>query len=121
MYDVPWSVGQVSDTTAGWEWCGSPQRVASSAAVTAAGVSLNDGPGSPRMTAPPPNIDVAPPSLLRMCADSWHSTAPHGGHSADSPRALAAVPLTTGNTATSGYSKTSATRSRSRAVHSSPP
>ena len=64
---------------------------------------------------------MAPPSLLRMWADSWHSTAPHGGHSADNPSALAAVPLTTGNTVTSGCSKTSATRSRSRADHSSAP
>ena len=54
-------------------------------------------PGTPRITAPPPSSDVAPHSLLRMCAVSWHSTAPHGGHSALSDRALAAVPLVTGN------------------------
>jgi hypothetical protein len=57
---------------------------------------------TPRITAPPLNSDVAPPSLTMMCADSWHSTLPHGGHSADSASELAAVPLITGNTSACG-------------------
>ncbi len=66
-------------------------------------------PGTPRIAAPPPSSEVEPHSLLRMCADSWHSTAPHGGHSALSDRALAAVPLVTGNTRAVGCSNTSRT------------
>ena len=37
-----------------------------------------------------------------MCADFVAQDGPHGGHSADSASALAAVPLTTGNTANVG-------------------
>ena len=63
------------------------------------------------------NSDVDPHSLTTLWAVSWQSTDPHGGHSAESPRALAAVPDTTGNTATSSWSNTSATRRCRRAVH----
>ena len=55
-------------------------------------------PGMPRIAAPPLSNDVEAHSLLRMCADSWHSTDPHGGQGALSERALAAVPLVTGKT-----------------------
>ena len=79
------------------------------------------GPGMPRIAAPPPSIDVAAHSLLRMCADSWHSTDPHGGHNELSESALAAVPLVTGNTRAVGCSNTSRTTVSSRAVTSSPP
>ena len=90
---------------------GRPSASMANASSIAAGVSRPwSSPGRPRMTALV-NSDVAPPSLRTMWALSWHSTAPHGGHSADSPSALAAVPDTTGNTATSSCSNTSATRS----------
>ena len=78
-------------------------------------------PGTPRSTAPPPSIDVAPHSLFSTWAVSWHSTAPQGGQSALSDSALAAVPLVTGNTRASGCSNTSRTTDWSRAVTSSSP
>ncbi len=106
VYTVPRSVGFVSDSTEGCEWWGSPQRVASNACRSVAGLTRNASPAMPRTTAPPPNIDVAPHSLCRMCAVSWHRTDPHGGHSAASPIELAAVPLITGNTSACGCSNT---------------
>ena len=45
---------------------------------------------------------------------AWQSTAPHGGHIADSDKAFAAVPLVTGNTRAVSCSKTSRTRRSSR-------
>ena len=51
-----------------------------------------------------------------MWADSWHSTEPHGGHSALSDSALAAVPLVTGKTRAVGCSNTSRTTVSSCAV-----
>lgn len=56
-----------------------------------------------------------------MCAVSWHSTAPHGGHIALSASALAAVPLVTGKTRAPGCSNTVRTLSCSCAVKASPP
>lgn len=44
-----------------------------------AGHTRNSSPGRPRITTPRPSRNVAPPSLFRMWADSWHSNAPHGG------------------------------------------
>src|SRR6476620_3025579 len=97
---VPRSVGCTIDTTAGCEWWASPHRVVAKASSTAAGVRRPcSSPGSARVTALV-NSDVEPHSLTTLWAVSWHSTDPHGGHKAESPRALAAVPDTTGNTAT---------------------
>src|SRR5688572_25830233 len=115
------SVGWVNDSTAGCEWCGSPQRMPSRAPCNESGVIRKSAPEMPLIAAPPPSSDVDAHSLLRMCAESWHNTDPHGGHKALRERALAAVPLVTGNTRAVGCSNTSRTTDSSCAVSSSPP
>lgn len=100
------SVGWVNESTRGCEWWMSPQRVAANAAASVAGCIRWSSPPTPRSSRPPPIIDVAAASLLRMCAVSWQSTAPHGGHIELSASALAAVPLVTGKTRAPGCSNT---------------
>src|SRR5918994_2445541 len=99
------SVGWVNDSTAGCEWCGSPQRMPSRAPCSASGVIRKSGPEMPLIAAPPPSSDVDAHSLLRMCAESWHNTDPHGGHQALSEEALGAVPPLPGKTPAGGGSE----------------